>query len=184
MKFSFKSKKGKSEQSPKTEDCFLLHSYICGFSEALSGNVSPQFPWNSSTACLAWRKNYIFVNISSIPEKGKEFKGKKDRPSLSEPGNCHRIFRFVSGYIPFNDVKFVWITCSVLYTPYYPMLSSVHFLKDCILVQDIWVMHMPYAERSSSCHTCCIVRYESASPAHKWRRFLLLFCPVCRILHP
>ena len=112
MKFSFKSKKGKSEQSPKTEDCFLLHSYICGFSEALSGNVSPQFPWNSSTACLAWRKNYIFVNISSIPEKGKEFKGKKDRPSLSEPGNCHRIFRFVSGYIPFNDVKFVWITCS------------------------------------------------------------------------
>ena len=112
MKFSFKSKKGKSEQSPKTEDCFLLHSYICGFSEALSGNVSPQFPWNSSTACLAWRKNYIFVNISSIPEKGKEFKGKKDRPSLSGPGHSHRIFRFVSGYIPFNDVKFVWITCS------------------------------------------------------------------------
>ena len=143
MKFSFKSKKGKSEQLPKTEDCFLLHSYICGFSEALSGNVSPQFPWNSSTACLAWRKNYIFVNISSIPEKGKEFKGTKDRPSLSEPGQSHRIFRFVSGYIPFNDVKFVWITCSgVKHLPY--VYYIIHKAKNphCIHIfaNNIFVM--------------------------------------------
>ena len=63
---------GKSDSSPKTADRSLDFSDVLGFSGSGKRNDSPQFPWNSSTAHVAWKKYYIFVNISSICELGKE----------------------------------------------------------------------------------------------------------------
>ena len=68
-----KSQNGNSNSSPKTADWSLDYSDISGFSERESLDVSPQFPWNKSTALVAWRKYYIFENISRFCEKGKKW---------------------------------------------------------------------------------------------------------------
>ena len=68
-----KSQNGNSNSSPKTADWSLDYSDVLGFSGSGKRNDSPQFPWNSSTAHVAWKKYYIFVNISSICELGKEW---------------------------------------------------------------------------------------------------------------